>query len=168
MAVRVGINGFGRIGRQVLKVMLEKYPKDLEVVAFNDLGDLPTMAHLFKYDSNYGKFDGTVEVVEGGLKINGKVIKVLSEKQPAKLPWGDLGVDIVIEGTGVFRSLEQCQPHIDAGAKKVIITAPAKGEVDLTIVVGVNERPVRFRQAPHRLQRFLHDQLPRACREGCP
>ncbi len=139
MAVRVGINGFGRIGRQVMKVMLERYANELDVVAFNDLGDLPTMAHLFKYDSNYGKFDGTVEVVEGGLKINGKMIKALSEKQPANLPWGDLGVDIVIEGTGVFRSLEACQPHINAGAKKVIITAPSKGDVDLTIVIGVND-----------------------------
>ncbi len=139
MSVRVGINGFGRIGRQVLKAMLEKYPDDLEVVAFNDLGDLPTMAHLLKYDSNYGKFPGTVEVTEGGLKVNGKLVKALSERDPGKLPWGNLGVDIVIEGTGIFRSKEKCQPHIDAGAKKVIITAPGKGGVDLTIVLGVNQ-----------------------------
>jgi glyceraldehyde 3-phosphate dehydrogenase len=140
MTVRVGINGFGRIGRQVLKAIMENYPDDLEIAAFNDLGDLPTMAHLLKYDSNYGKFPGTVEVVDGGLKVNGKLIKALSEKDPGKLPWGDLGVDIVIEGTGVFRSKEKCQPHIDAGAKKVIITAPGKGTVDLTVVLGVNDK----------------------------
>ncbi len=136
---RVGINGFGRIGRQVLKAMLEKYPNDLEVVAFNDLGDLPTMAHLFKYDSNYGRLDGTIEVADDGLIVNGKKIRAFSEKDPAALPWGDLGVDIVIESTGVFRSREKVQPHIDAGAKKVIISAPAKGQVDRTIVIGVND-----------------------------
>ena len=98
-----------------------------------------TMAHLLKYDSNYGKFDGTVEVVDGGLKVNGNMLRAFSERDPGKLPWADLGVDIVVEGTGVFRSREKCQPHIDAGAKKVIITAPAKGEVDLTMVLGVND-----------------------------
>ncbi len=139
MTVRVGINGFGRIGRQVLKAILEKYPDDLEVVAFNDLGDLPTMAHLLKYDSNYGRFPGTVEVADNGLVVNGKLIKAFNEKEPAKLPWGDLGVDIVVEGTGVFTSREKCQPHLDAGAKKVIITAPAKGAIDLTVVIGVND-----------------------------
>lgn len=139
MTVRVGINGFGRIGRQVLKAILEKYPNDLEIVAFNDLGDLPTMAHLLKYDSNYGRFPGTVEVADNGLVVNGKLIKAFNEKEPAKLPWGDLGVDIVIEGTGVFTSREKCQPHLDAGAKKVIITAPAKGAIDLTVVIGVND-----------------------------
>ena len=139
MTVRVGINGFGRIGRQVMKIMMEKYPNDLEIVAFNDLGDLPTMAHLYKYDSSYGKFDGTVEVVDDGLKVNGKLIRAFNERDPGKLPWGDLGVDIVIEGTGVFRNKEKAQPHIDAGAKKVIITAPAKGDIDLTLVLGVNQ-----------------------------
>ena len=139
MSVRVGINGLGRIGRQVMKIITDTYPEDLEIVAFNDLGDLATMAHLYKYDSNYGRFDGTVEVVDGGLKVNGKFIRALSEKDPGKLPWGDLGVDIVIESTGVFRSREKCQPHIDAGAKKVIISSPAKGEVDLTVVLGVND-----------------------------
>ncbi|NDJ77388.1 MAG: type I glyceraldehyde-3-phosphate dehydrogenase [Chloroflexi bacterium] len=139
MAVKVGINGFGRIGRQVLKAITEQYPNDLEVVAFNDLGDLPTMAHLFKYDSNYGRFEGDVEVVDGGIKVNGSVIKAFSERDPGKLPWKDLGVDIVVEGTGVFRNNEKAQPHIDAGAKKVIITAPAKGEIDLTLVLGVND-----------------------------
>jgi len=139
MAVRVGINGFGRIGRQVLKAMLDCYPGVLEVVAFNDLGDLPTMAHLFRYDSNYGRFEGEVEVVDGGLNINGQLIRAFAEREPGKLPWADLGVDIVIEGTGVFRSKEKVQPHIDAGAKKVIITAPGKGEMDLTVVMGVND-----------------------------
>ncbi|MBN1202657.1 MAG: type I glyceraldehyde-3-phosphate dehydrogenase [Anaerolineae bacterium] len=139
MAVRVGINGFGRIGRQVFKVILEKYPNDLEVVAFNDLGDLPTMAHLFKYDSNYGRFEGDLEVVEGGLKVNGQLVKAFAERDPGKLPWADLGVDIVVESTGIFRNNEKAQPHIDAGAKKVIISAPAKGTIDLTIVLGVND-----------------------------
>ncbi len=139
MTVRVGINGFGRIGRQVFKAMLEKYPDELEVVAFNDLGDLPTMAHLFKYDTNYGRFEGTVEVAEDGLVVNGKLVKAFSERDPAKLPWGELGVDIVIESTGVFRNKQKAQPHIDAGAKKVIISAPAKGDIDATIVLGVNQ-----------------------------
>jgi glyceraldehyde 3-phosphate dehydrogenase len=139
MATKIGINGFGRIGRQVLKVMKENYPDLFDVVAFNDLGDLPTMAHLFMYDSNYGKFDGSVEVKEDGLVINGDFIKALSTPDPANLPWKDLGVDIVIEGTGIFRKRADAAKHIDAGAKKVIITAPAKGP-DLTIVLGVNEQ----------------------------
>jgi len=139
MATKVGINGFGRIGRQVLKAIHEYYPNDLEVVAVNDIGDLPTMAHLFKYDSNYGRFNGSVEVVEGGLRINGKLVKVLQEKDPANLPWRSLGVDIVIESTGLFTKREDAQKHIDAGAKKVIISAPAKGE-DKTIVMGVNDQ----------------------------
>ncbi len=137
MAVKVGINGFGRIGRQVLKIMKEKYP-DLDIVAFNDIGDLKTMAHLFKYDSNYGRFDGELEVREDGLVIDGDFIKALMERDPAKLPWGDLGVDIVVEGTGIFTKREDAGKHLAAGAKKVIITAPAKGE-DLTVVLGVNE-----------------------------
>lgn len=139
MTVRVGINGFGRIGRQVLKAIVEKYPNELEVVAFNDLGDLPTMAHLLKYDSTYGRFPGEVEVVDGGLKVNGKLVKAFSEKDPGKLPWKELGVDIVIESTGIFRNNEKCQPHLDAGAKKVIVSAPAKGEIDATLVLGVND-----------------------------
>ena len=138
MATKVGINGFGRIGRQVLKIMKEKYGDTFDVVAFNDLGDLPTMAHLFMYDSNYGKFDGSLEVKEDGLVIDGDFVKALSEPDPAKLPWGDLGVEIVIEGTGIFRSREDAGKHIQAGAKKVIITAPGK-KPDLTIVLGVND-----------------------------
>jgi len=145
MAIRVGINGFGRIGRQVFKAIRDYYPETLEVVAFNDIGDLKTMAHLLKYDSNYGKFDGTVEVGDGELIVDGRPIKALKERDPGQLPWGDLGVDIVVESTGIFRDkLEQngkpgAESHITrGGAKKVIISAPAKNE-DLTVVLGVNE-----------------------------
>ena len=138
MATKVGINGFGRIGRQVFKAIRDYYPDTLEVVAVNDIGDVATMAHLLKYDSNYGKFDGTVEVVEGGLNVDGKFLKVLAERDPANLPWGDMGVDIVVESTGLFRTGETAGKHIEAGAKKVIISAPAKSE-DLTVVIGVND-----------------------------
>ena len=138
MTIRVGINGFGRIGRQVLKAMLERYPDDIEVIAFNDLGDLETMAHLFRYDSNYGVYPGTVEVADGALIVDGNEIKALSERDPGQLPWGALGVDVVIESTGIFRDKASASKHIAAGAKKVIISAPAKGE-DITIVLGVNQ-----------------------------
>jgi glyceraldehyde 3-phosphate dehydrogenase len=138
MTTKVGINGFGRIGRQVFKVIRDMYPDTLEVVAVNDIGDVPTMAHLLKYDSNYGKFDGTVEVVEEGLMVDGTLLKVLAERDPANLPWGELGVEIVVESTGIFRTGETAGKHIQAGAKKVIISAPAKGE-DLTVVLGVND-----------------------------
>ncbi|MCB0209650.1 MAG: type I glyceraldehyde-3-phosphate dehydrogenase [Anaerolineae bacterium] len=138
MTTRVGINGFGRIGRQVFKAIRDKYGDSLEVVAVNDIGNVPTMAHLLKYDSNYGKFDGTVEVTEEGLSVDGKLLKVLAERDPGNLPWGDLGVDIVVESTGLFRTGEKAGLHIKAGAKKVIISAPAKGE-DLTVVLGVND-----------------------------
>jgi glyceraldehyde 3-phosphate dehydrogenase len=139
MAIRIGINGFGRIGRQVVKTIKERYPNgEIDIVAFNDLGDLETMAHLFRYDSAHGKFTGTVEVKENALVIDGDEIKALSERDPEKLPWGELNVDIVVESTGVFRDYDGAYKHIKAGAKKVIISAPAKGE-DLTIVLGVNE-----------------------------
>src|SRR5512136_541503 len=150
MAVKVGINGFGRIGRQVLKAIRDSYPETLEVVAFNDIGDTKTMAHLLKYDSTYGRFDGTVEIVEDGLLVDGKKVKVFKETDPAAIPWKDLGVEIVIESTGLFtikedgvnkkgKTVKGAVNHITAGgAKKVIISAPAEGE-DLTIVVGVNE-----------------------------
>ncbi|HJX40324.1 MAG TPA: type I glyceraldehyde-3-phosphate dehydrogenase [Anaerolineales bacterium] len=138
MTTRIGINGLGRIGRQVLKIMKEDHAKEFDVVAFNDLGDLPTMAHLFKYDSNYGKFGGSIEVKQDGLVIQGDFIKALSEPDPAKLPWKDLAVDIVIESTGAFTSREKAGKHLAAGAKKVIISAPSK-DPDLTIVLGVNE-----------------------------
>ena len=137
MTIKVGINGFGRIGRQSFKAMLDYYPNDVQVVAFNDIGDLPTMCHLLKYDSNYGKFPGTVELKDDGIIVNGKMVKHLSSRNPAELPWGDLGVDIVVESTGFFRDRAKAGLHLDAGAKKVIISAPAKGE-DITIVLGVN------------------------------
>jgi len=138
MSVKIGINGFGRIGRQSFKAMLDYYPDELEVVAVNDIGDISTMAHLLKYDSNYGRFPGTVEVKGDSLIVNGKAIKVLCERDPVQLPWGDMGVSIVIESTGIFREREKAAKHLAAGAKKVIISAPAKGP-DITIVLGVNE-----------------------------
>ena len=138
MAARIGINGFGRIGRQVLKVMKENFPNDFDIVAFNDLGNLETMAHLFRYDSNYGAYKGSVEVKEDGLVIEGDFIKALSQPNPEALPWKDMGVEIVIESTGIFRAREDAAKHLEAGAKKVIITAPAKGP-DLTVVLGVNQ-----------------------------
>jgi glyceraldehyde 3-phosphate dehydrogenase len=136
--IRVGINGFGRIGRQVLRAIREYYPTEIDVVAFNDLGDLPTMAHLFRHDSNYGHFAGTVEVTEKALIVDGDKIEALAEKDPALLKWGDLGVDIVIESTGRFTDKASAGKHITAGAKKVIISAPAKDE-DITICLGVND-----------------------------
>ena len=135
---RVGINGFGRIGRQVLRAMRERVSDRVEVVAINDLTDSATNAHLFKYDSSYGPYSGTVEASNGDLIIDGDRIKVLSDRSPANLPWGDLGVDIVIESTGFFTKAEQAAGHVKGGAKKVIISAPATGE-DLTIVLGVND-----------------------------
>ncbi len=143
MTTKVGINGFGRIGRQLLKIVLERYPEELEVVGINDLWDTETNAQLFKYDSSYGKFDGDVEVVDGNLVIDGKTIKVTAERNPADLPWGELGVEIVFEGTGVFRDPTTTpgpQSHIEAGAKKVILTAPAKGGDVFTAVMGVNDQ----------------------------
>ncbi|HET9680598.1 MAG TPA: type I glyceraldehyde-3-phosphate dehydrogenase [Candidatus Limnocylindrales bacterium] len=137
MTVRVGINGFGRIGRQSLKAMLERAP-DVEVVAVNDLVDTKLNALLFKHDSTYGAFPGTVEHTDDSLIVNGHQIKVLKEKDPAALPWGDLGVDIVLESTGIFTDAEKARAHLNAGARKVIISAPAKGE-DITIVLGVND-----------------------------
>ncbi len=136
MAVKVGINGFGRIGRLVLKAGLKS--KELDFVAVNDLTDAKTLAHLFKYDSTFGIFDGEVGVEGDNLIINGKKIKVLAQRDPAQLPWKDLGVDLVVEATGRFRSADKAKLHLQAGAKKVIISAPAKDE-DITIVLGVNE-----------------------------
>ncbi len=137
MAVRVGINGFGRIGRQSLKAILERAP-GLDVVAVNDIVDVPTNALLFAHDSTYGNFHGTVTHTEDSIVINGKAVKVLQVSDPSQLPWKDLGVDIVIESTGRFTEADKARAHIAAGAKKVLISAPAKGE-DVTIVLGVNE-----------------------------
>jgi glyceraldehyde 3-phosphate dehydrogenase len=150
MTTKVGINGFGRIGRQVLKAIGDFHANSLEVVAFNDIGDLLTMAHLLKYDSNYGRFNGTVEVKNEALYIDGKEVKVFKEADPSNIPWSSLGVDIVIESTGLFtlksdgvnkkgKFVKGAENHITkGGAKKVIISAPATGE-DLTVVLGVNE-----------------------------
>ena len=157
MKVKVGINGFGRIGRQVLKAINERAGDVLEVVAINDLFDAKTNAHLFKYDSNYGKYPGTVEVDGNNLVVDGKTIKVFAQKDPGMLPWGDEGVDIVIESTGIFTTAKTdaatgkigADAHIlRGGAKKVIISAPAKGE-DLTIVLGVNEE--KYDPAKHNI-----------------
>jgi len=137
MAVKIGINGFGRIGRSVFRAALQK-KSEIEVVAVNDLTDSKTLAHLFKYDSVFGTFPGTVKAGEGEIIVDGKSLKVIAEKDPAKLPWKELGAEIVIESTGRFTDKEKAVAHIQAGAKKVIISAPAKGE-DITIVLGVNE-----------------------------
>jgi glyceraldehyde 3-phosphate dehydrogenase len=142
MATRIGINGFGRIGRQILKAVEDYHPDTLEVVAINDLFDPETNAHLLKFDSNYGTYPGSVEVVDGNIVVQGKTVKVFAERDPGNLPWADLGVEIVIESTGVFRDTSKDpgpQTHIEkGGAKKVIISAPAKNE-DLTLVLGVND-----------------------------
>ena len=143
MAVRVGINGFGRIGRQVFRILQQEGVKDCEVVAVNDLTDAPTLAHLLKYDSVHGRFEGAVEEKDGSFVVNGRAIKVLSEKDPAALPWKALGVSIVLESSGVFRKKEQLQKHVDAGAQKVLLTVPAKGDIDATVVVGVNEETIK-------------------------
>jgi len=138
MTTKVAINGFGRIGRLVLRTILERHPEELEVVAINDLFDTKTNAHLFKYDSTYGRFEGDVSYTEDAIIVNGKKIKAFAIRNPEELPWGEMGVDIAIESTGIFRDREGASKHLKAGAKKVIITAPAKGE-DITVVIGVNE-----------------------------
>ncbi len=135
--MKVGINGFGRIGRMVLRAAVER-DAGIEFVAVNDLADAKTLAHLLKYDSVFGAFDADVSAEGDSISVNGKKIKVLSEKDPANLPWGDMGADIVVESTGLFRDKESAGKHLSAGAKKVIITAPSKGE-DFTVVVGVND-----------------------------
>jgi glyceraldehyde 3-phosphate dehydrogenase len=135
---RIGINGFGRIGRQTLKAILERHPDTLEVVAINDLAPTATNAHLFKYDSTYGRFHGEVTHTDTEIGVDGHAIRAFSEKDPAALPWKDLGVEMVVESTGIFTDATRAHAHLDAGARKVIITAPAKNE-DVTLVLGVNE-----------------------------
>jgi len=137
MSVRVGINGFGRIGRNFFRAA-RKRGADVEFVAVNDLGDAKTMAHLLKYDSVLGPFEGTVEAVEAGIRVDGEELKLLNERDPAALPWEDLGVDVVLESTGLFTKREQAQAHLDAGGGKVVISAPAT-DPDVTIVLGVND-----------------------------
>jgi glyceraldehyde 3-phosphate dehydrogenase len=138
MCIKIAINGFGRIGRVVLRIAQEKLYEGAEIVAINARADVETLAHLFTYDSCYGTFKGEVETKGNSLIINGKEIKVFNEKEPKNLPWKELGVDIVIESTGIYTNKEQAMQHIQAGAKKVVITAPAKNE-DITIVMGVND-----------------------------
>jgi len=137
VTVRVGINGFGRIGRNFYRAV-QASGADIEVVAANDLGDLTTMAHLLKYDSILGRYPAEVSVVDGGIAIGDKTLKILAERDPANLPWGDLGVDVVVESTGLFTDGTKARAHLDGGAKKVIISAPAKNE-DFTVVMGVND-----------------------------
>jgi len=146
MTTRIAINGFGRIGRQTLRAVLERHPDDLEVVAVNDLAPTATNAHLFRYDSTYGRYPGSVEEGDGEIVVDGRHIRTHSEKDPAALPWGELGIEIVVESTGVFTDAEKAHAHIDAGARKVIITAPARNE-DITVVLGVNE--TRYDPARH-------------------
>lgn len=138
MTTRVGINGFGRIGRLVLRATKERYPDKLEIVAVNDLTDAKTNAHLLKYDTTYGGYPGHVEASNGDLVVDGRSIRVFSERDPAKIPWSEMGVDLVVESTGLFTDAGKAGGHLEGGAKKVIISAPARGE-DLTIVLGVNE-----------------------------
>jgi len=137
MSTRVAINGFGRIGRNVLRSAKEAGAEDLEFVAVNDLTDRETLAHLLKHDSVHGPYPGRVELTEGGLRVDGDEFRVLSERNPGDLPWGDLGVDVVVEATGLFRDRDSAARHLEAGARKVVITAPAKGP-DVTVVLGVN------------------------------
>jgi len=148
MATKIGINGFGRVGRQVLKAIFDYHKDRLEVVAVNDLTDTKTNAHLLKYDSNYGKYPGTIEATADSIIVDGKKIKVIAEKEPAKIAWKDFGVEIVVESTGRFTDADKAAAHFQGGAKKVIITAPAKGE-DITIVLGVNEN--KYDPAKHRV-----------------
>jgi glyceraldehyde 3-phosphate dehydrogenase len=138
MATRVGINGFGRIGRQTLKATLERHLGDIEVVAVNDITDTETNAHLFRYDTTYGRFNGSVEVVENDIVINGQRIKVFAQKEPGQIPWGEVGAQIVIESTGFFTDGAKASAHLHDTVKKVIISAPATNE-DITVVLGVNE-----------------------------
>jgi len=137
VTIRVGVNGFGRIGRNFWRAVRTS-GSDIEIVAFNDLGDVPTMAHLLKYDSVVGRLDADVRATDEGIAVDGRTIKGFAEKDPAKLPWGDLGVDVVVESTGLFTDATKAKAHVDAGAKKVIISAPAKND-DLTVVLGVND-----------------------------
>lgn len=138
MTTRVGINGFGRIGRQVLRAIMERHPGKLEVVAINDLTDPPTNAHLFKYDSTYGRYPGTIEATADSLIIDNKVVKVFAERDPGAIPWDTVGVEIVVESTGIFTDADKASAHLSDSVKKVIISAPARGE-DLMIVLGVND-----------------------------
>ena len=148
MATRIGVNGFGRIGRQVTRAIGERYSGKLEVAAVNDLANAETNAHLFKYDTTYGVYPGSVEARNGSLVIDGREIRVFSERDPGNIPWGEMGVDLVVESTGIFTDAERAGAHLQGGASKVIISAPAKGE-DLTIVLGVNDE--KYDPGHHRI-----------------
>ena len=163
MAIKVGINGFGRIGRNIMRAAMGNAAIDF--VAVNDITDTKTLAHLLKYDSILGNLDAAIEAGDGWISVDGDKFQVLSQKDPAQLPWKDLGVDVVFEGTGKFTKRDDAAKHIAAGAKRVIITAPATGP-DASFVMGVNNETVRPREARHHLERVLHDELPRAGREG--
>ena len=163
MTVRVGINGFGRIGRNFYRALTAQ-GADVEIVGVNDLTDNATLAHLLKYDSILGRFPAEVTYTDDAIVVGGTKIATLAERDPAKLPWGDLGADVVIESTGYFTDADQARAHVDGGAKKVIISAPAKNE-DVTVVLGVNEGAYD-RGAHRRLDGLLHDQLPRPDDQG--
>ena len=141
MTIKVGINGFGRIGRVVFRIIQKN--ANIEVVGINDITDAKTLAHLLKYDSAHGRFDGIVEHTDNSIIINGKEIPISAERNPADIPWGKLGADYIVESTGIFRKKEQCELHLKAGAKKVILTVPSKDEIDNTIVLGVNDDELR-------------------------
>ena len=144
MAIRVGINGYGRIGRNILRALYESArTEEIAIVAVNDLGDAATNAHLTQYDTAHGRFPGEIKAVDGAMMVNGDTIQVLAERDPARLPWGDLGVDVVLESTGFFTSKEKASAHLKGGAKKVIISAPGGRDVDATIVYGVNHHTLR-------------------------
>ena len=144
MAIKVGINGYGRIGRNIMRALYEsKRTKEIQIVAINDLGDTNTNAHLTQYDTTHGKFPGSITIENDNMIVNGDKVRVLSERDPSKLPWGELGVDVVLESTGFFTSKEKAQAHINAGAKKVIISAPGGSDVDATVVYGVNDDVLR-------------------------
>ena len=163
MAVKVGINGFGRIGRNIMRAALGD--KNIDFVAVNDLTNAKTLAHLLKYDSVLGNLHAKVEAGADGISVDGKTFKVLSMRDPAQLPWKDLGVDVVFESTGLFTEREAAAKHIEAGAKKVVITAPAKGP-DITARARCQRREVRSGEAPDHLERLVHDELPRPARQG--
>ncbi|MEK7848539.1 MAG: type I glyceraldehyde-3-phosphate dehydrogenase [Chloroflexota bacterium] len=148
MTTRIGINGFGRIGRQVVRAVYERHPDKLEVVAINDLTDTPTNAHLLRWDSTYGKYPGKVEAAQDALRVDGHTIKVFAERDPGKIPWGSVGAQVVVESTGVFTDADKAAAHLKDTVKKVIISAPAKGE-DLMVVMGVNEH--MYNPAKHRV-----------------
>ncbi len=144
MAIKVGINGYGRIGRNIMRALYEsKRTKEIQIVAINDLGDTNTNAHLTQYDTAHGKFPGSITIENDNMIVNGDKVRVLSERDPSKLPWGELGVDVVLESTGFFTSKAKAQAHINAGAKKVIISAPGGSDVDATVVYGVNDDVLR-------------------------